>query len=472
MKVNQIALLFLILLTVTGTTARGSASKRVYFEIRSNTDDAVRAYLVKNSILAVPGNVEDSAILNERGAFVFKFDAAPTERYQIIIGSVRTTEMSFCNGDSAILSLVNYKEEVLFDKEGAMKDYLAFGEEVLDASYTLDDSACFSASYTRDTISSKQQDLIMKAKKYCQIHPEHRYFCDAVNARANNFFLLAWIKRVWAREVFLNKEPCGELPSPDSFDVAYIPDVKVFMEKLLEVGAQRWYLKGFDTLGADNSLIQEQTKLTYQMSGLARDIELHNLSSLLSLQVNTELSYDEASGISHQIDSFAASHSFTPLLRKSIHWLSQGIDSKRSHSRVEDFTVWDINDQPVRLSDFKNKLILLHFWATWCEPCVASLPKTDTLISRHSNDSNFVCLNIAPKSKRWKQFVTDRHLKGYQLYYEDNISINPSHPFGFQWVSALPTYALVDPHGLLITADIHGPNAKLEHMIELAEKNQ
>ncbi len=49
-------------------------------------------------------------------------------------------------------------------------------------------------------------------------------------------------------------------------------------------------------------------------------------------------------------------------------------------------------DKPVngKLSDFRGKLLIIDFWATWCSPCVAMLPKMEQLQSQFADKIQFL----------------------------------------------------------------------------------
>jgi peroxiredoxin len=68
--------------------------------------------------------------------------------------------------------------------------------------------------------------------------------------------------------------------------------------------------------------------------------------------------------------------------------------SKRSGDANLNFTVKDMNGANVKLSDFKGKVILINFWATWCGPCKVEIPAFIELYDRYKKDG-FVVLGIS-----------------------------------------------------------------------------
>ena len=66
-----------------------------------------------------------------------------------------------------------------------------------------------------------------------------------------------------------------------------------------------------------------------------------------------------------------------------------------------DFVTMDINHKPVKLSDFRGKVLVLDFWATWCGPCQASMPHTQE-VSEKYKDQGVVVLGVCTEDKRDK----------------------------------------------------------------------
>lgn len=58
-----------------------------------------------------------------------------------------------------------------------------------------------------------------------------------------------------------------------------------------------------------------------------------------------------------------------------------------------DFTLTDINGNRVSLSQFRGKVVLVNFWATWCPPCREEMPSMERLY-RHYSEQGMVLLAI------------------------------------------------------------------------------
>jgi peroxiredoxin len=61
---------------------------------------------------------------------------------------------------------------------------------------------------------------------------------------------------------------------------------------------------------------------------------------------------------------------------------------------ASDFTLRDVDGRTVRLSDYSGQVVLLDFWATWCQPCKVELPHLQELY-RQNQGRGFVVLGIS-----------------------------------------------------------------------------
>jgi peroxiredoxin len=56
--------------------------------------------------------------------------------------------------------------------------------------------------------------------------------------------------------------------------------------------------------------------------------------------------------------------------------------------KATDFTLTDLDGNKVTLSDYKGKIVILDFWATWCGPCKASFPAMQMTLNKYKDDPN------------------------------------------------------------------------------------
>ena len=137
-------------------------------------------------------------------------------------------------------------------------------------------------------------------------------------------------------------------------------------------------------------------------------------------------------------------------------------DSQRKHA--PDFALKDANGKLVHLADYRGKVVLLDFWATWCGPCAVEIPWFKEF-QRKYKDRGFEVLGVSMDDDGWKAinpFVEQKKIN-YRVVLGDDKT-------GDQYggLEALPTTFVIDRYGRI--ASVHVGLAGKKDFADAIEK--
>ncbi|QGK74421.1 TlpA disulfide reductase family protein [Flavobacterium sp. SLB02] len=134
--------------------------------------------------------------------------------------------------------------------------------------------------------------------------------------------------------------------------------------------------------------------------------------------------------------------------------MEEQVIARFGSATASNFSLKNLEGKQVNLSDYKGKIVILDFWATWCGPCKASFPKMQELVSKYKGrDVEFLFVNTFEKGKEEDTFkkvntyISDKKYSFNVIFdYKTDVASNYK-------IEAIPTKILIDKNGKIITGD-------------------
>jgi peroxiredoxin len=145
------------------------------------------------------------------------------------------------------------------------------------------------------------------------------------------------------------------------------------------------------------------------------------------------------------------------------------MDASEGNKLAPDFALTSTEGKTIRLSDYRGKVVVLDFWATWCPPCRAEIPDFIKLYSKYKQDG-FQMLGVSLDEGGLKDVIP--FMKQYGINYpivlgtEEVVS-------AYGGIRGIPTTFVIDKNGYVRDAfEGYRPSSVFEKLIQQLTKEK
>ncbi len=138
-----------------------------------------------------------------------------------------------------------------------------------------------------------------------------------------------------------------------------------------------------------------------------------------------------------------------PLLARPGH----GLTALPARPLAPDFTLTDVDGHTHHLADYRGKVVIINFWATWCPPCRAEMPSMQRAWEKISKEGILMlAINVGQDEEAIFQFTADYPVE-FPLLLDQDSQVTGKWP-----VKGLPTTFILDPLGRIAYRAVGGRN--------------
>lgn len=132
--------------------------------------------------------------------------------------------------------------------------------------------------------------------------------------------------------------------------------------------------------------------------------------------------------------------------------ISNGLTVEMQNQKAPDFTLKDMQGKNVSLSDFKGRIVLVNFWATWCPPCIEEMPSMEKLHQKFKGE-DFVLLavNTEENGKQMVETFLKKNPFTFTILLDGDAKVQQLFN-----VFRLPETVIINRHGEIVTKVLGG----------------
>ena len=130
---------------------------------------------------------------------------------------------------------------------------------------------------------------------------------------------------------------------------------------------------------------------------------------------------------------------------------------------VKDFTLEDINGQPLSLSSLRGKYVVLDFWGSWCGWCIKGLPEMKKYYEKYKDRMEILGVDCNDTKEKWKDAVAKHQIPWLHVYNKKDEN-DVTRQFG---ITGYPTKIIIDPQGRIARSVIGESPAFYTYLDEL-----
>ncbi len=124
--------------------------------------------------------------------------------------------------------------------------------------------------------------------------------------------------------------------------------------------------------------------------------------------------------------------------------IKPGLPPVEASDAAPPFTLSDVQGRPVSLADFRGKVVVLDFWATWCPPCKREIPDFIDLQSEYSSKGLQIVGIALDEPQKVKEFAEQVGMNYSVLLGDDATAME------YGGISGIPTTFVIDRTGKIV----------------------